>query len=63
MKFGFSSKGKDDGSESREVSEDEKAIGARPAEVETLGHGELPPDPDAHLSEEERAKIVCVSPD
>lgn len=25
-----------------------------------LAHDELPPDPDAGLSEEERAKIVCV---
>ena len=26
---------------------------------QNLGHGELPPDPDAHLSLEERAAIVC----
>ena len=27
-------------------------------ELETVDHGQLPPDPDAGLSEEERAQIV-----
>ena len=60
MKFGgFSRNGKDDGSpQSREASEDEKVTGVKAGEFETLGHGELPPDPDAELSEKERARIV-----
>ena len=36
----------------------EKVVGVEPGGFETLGHGELPPDPDAGLSEEERARIV-----
>ena len=40
-------------------SDDEKRLGVKPGEFETLGHGQLPPDPDAHLSPEERAAIVC----
>lgn len=44
-------------------SDDEKRIGLeRPAveagALETRGHGQPPPDPDAGLSEEEKAKIV-----
>ena len=42
-------------------SDDEKRVGVKPGEFETLGHGQLPPDPDAHLSLEERAAIVCVT--
>ena len=38
---------------------DEKKVGVQQGEIETLGHGQLPPDPDAHLSPEERAAIVC----
>ncbi|KAI4141577.1 MAG: hypothetical protein L6R39_005277 [Caloplaca ligustica] len=38
-------------------SDDEKKVGVEAGGFETLGHGELPPDPDASLSEEERAKI------
>lgn len=36
---------------------DEKSVGVAQGEFETLGHGQLPPDPDAHLSAEERAAI------
>lgn len=42
-------------------SDDEKKLGATQGELESLGHGELPPDPDAHLSPEERAAIVCTN--
>lgn len=38
--------------------DNEKHIGVKPGEFETLDRGELPPDPDSHLSEEERAAIV-----
>lgn len=38
----------------------EKKIGVEQGGFETLGHGELPPDPDAGLSEEERVKIVRI---
>lgn len=46
-------------------SDDEKKVGVErsgvePDGLETLGHGELLPDPDAGLSEEEKARIVCV---
>jgi len=34
-------------------------VGVEEGGFETLGHGQLPPDPDAGLSEEERARIVC----
>lgn len=45
-------------------SDDEKKIGLTQGEFHTLGHGQLPPDPDAHLSLEERAAIVrCDCPD
>ena len=40
-------------------SDDEKRVGVKHGDFETLGHGQLPPDPDAHLSPEERAAIVC----
>ena len=40
-------------------SDDEKKIRVRQGQLDTLGHGQLPPDPDAHLSLEERAAIVC----
>ena len=40
-------------------SDDEKKItGVGQGQFETLGHGELPPDPDAGLSEAEKAAIV-----
>ncbi|KAL8699845.1 MAG: hypothetical protein Q9224_001234 [Gallowayella concinna] len=38
-------------------SEDEKNLGTGPVQFQALGHGDLPPDPDADLSEEERARI------
>ncbi len=37
--------------------DDEKKLGMEHGEYETLGHDQLPPDPDAHLSPEERAAI------
>ena len=43
----------------RSPSDDEQRLGAKEQVFETLGHGGLPPDPDAHLSVEERAAIVC----
>ncbi|KAL8672675.1 MAG: hypothetical protein Q9168_002881 [Polycauliona sp. 1 TL-2023] len=38
-------------------SDDEKKIGSRPAEFQAIGHNNLPPDPDAGLSADEKAKI------
>lgn len=40
-------------------SDDDRKIGVV-AQLETVDGKELPPDPDAGLSEEERARIVCV---
>ena len=37
---------------------DEKNVGVEAGDFEALGHGELPPDPDADLSAEEKANIV-----
>lgn len=37
-------------------SDDEKRVGATQGDFDTLAH--LPPDPDAHLSPEEKAAIV-----
>ncbi|KAL9099740.1 MAG: hypothetical protein Q9163_004806 [Psora crenata] len=37
--------------------EDEETIGAKPGEFVTVAYDALPSDPDAHLSEAERAKI------
>lgn len=48
-----------DSDNGRSPSDDEKKLGVKQGELEYLGHGELPPDPDAHLSPEERAAIVC----
>lgn len=43
-------------------SDDEKKItGVGEGDFETLGHGELPPDPDAGLSAAEKAAIVSIS--
>lgn len=39
-------------------SDDEKRIGVPPGGFEELGRDELPPDPDGHLSDAERARIV-----
>ncbi len=42
-------------------SDDEKKVtGVGQGQFETLGHGELPPDPDAGLSEAEKAAIVST---
>ncbi|MCJ1340943.1 hypothetical protein MMC09_006239 [Bachmanniomyces sp. S44760] len=35
----------------------EKEVGVKPGEFESAGYMEIPPDPDAHLSEAERAHI------
>lgn len=41
-------------------SDDEKKLGVEPGEVVESGANDgLPPDPDAGLSDEERAAIVC----
>ena len=42
------------------IDDKEKVVGVDQGGFETLGHGELPPDPDAGLSEEEKARIVCI---
>ena len=43
-------------------SDDEKKVtGVGQGQFETLGHGELPPDPDAGLSEAEKAAIVSTN--
>lgn len=39
-------------------SDDEKRIGVAPGGFEELGRHQLPPDPDGHLSDAERAHIV-----
>ena len=41
------------------VDDKEKVVGVQQGGFEALGHGELPPDPDAGLSEEEKTRIVC----
>lgn len=41
-------------------SDDDKKIGVV-GQLENIGGRELPPDPDAGLSEEERARIVCLA--
>ena len=40
-------------------SDDDKVTGVEAGPFESLGHGELPPDPDAGLSEAEKKAIVC----
>ena len=40
-------------------SDDEKTLRVGQGAFQNLGHGELLPDPDAHLSLEERAAMVC----
>ena len=39
-------------------SDDEKVTGVEAGQFESLGHGELPPDPDAGLSEAEKKEIA-----
>lgn len=41
--------------------EDEKKIGVGSGEFESLATHQLPPDPDAGLSDAEKAKIVSFS--
>ncbi|KAL8758229.1 MAG: hypothetical protein Q9199_001639 [Rusavskia elegans] len=38
-------------------SDDEKKVGASPGQFQALGRADLPPDPDAGLSQEEKARI------
>lgn len=38
---------------------EEKNVGVHPGGFETLNRSDLPLDPDAELSDEEKAKIVC----
>ncbi|KAI4248337.1 MAG: hypothetical protein L6R42_009296, partial [Xanthoria sp. 1 TBL-2021] len=38
-------------------SDDEKKVGASPGQFQALGHADLPLDPDAGLSQEEKARI------
>ncbi|KAL8719729.1 MAG: hypothetical protein Q9225_003299 [Loekoesia sp. 1 TL-2023] len=56
----MSSPEKRDSDSGHSPSDDEKKVGVEAGGFETLGHGELPPDPDADLSPEERAKIVRI---
>ena len=42
----------------RTPSNDEKKIGVEAGGFEARGYGELPPDPDAGMSEAEKARIV-----
>ena len=49
---------KRDSDSAHSPSDDEKRIGVSPGEFQALGHGDLPPNPDADLSEAERALIV-----
>lgn len=58
MQFASDKKEQDIGSNGHDVSDDEKVLGVKSSEFESVGHGELPPDPDEHLSAEERARIV-----
>lgn len=51
----------DSDSAERSPSDDEKRVGVDQGKLETLGHGQLLPDQDAHLSTEERAAIVCTT--
>ncbi|KAL8912976.1 MAG: hypothetical protein Q9172_007383 [Xanthocarpia lactea] len=48
---------KRDSDSAHSPSDDEKKIGVGPGEFQALGHGDLPPNPDADLSEAERALI------
>lgn len=49
---------KRDSDSGRSPSDDEKDVGVEAGGFETLGHGQLPSDPDANLNAEEKAKIV-----
>lgn len=43
------------------VDEEKEVLAGRPIDFETVKLSELAPDPDAALSEDERARIVCSS--
>ncbi len=49
---------KRDSDSAHSPSDDEKKVGAMPDQYQTLGHADLPPDPDAGLSQDEKARIV-----
>ncbi len=51
-----------DSDSGRSPSDDEKHVGVEAGAFESAGKRDLPPDPDAGLSEEERAKIVRNDP-
>ncbi|KAL8731511.1 MAG: hypothetical protein Q9166_003357 [cf. Caloplaca sp. 2 TL-2023] len=48
---------KQDSDSGHSPSDDEKKVGATSTEFQAIGHGELPSDPDAGLSQGEKAKI------
>ena len=53
---------KDSSDSGHSPSDDEKKVGLEPeAAREAKGYGQLPPDPDANLGEEEKAKIVRIA--
>ena len=56
----LSSEKNDSDSNQSPIDDKEKIVGVEQGGFETLGHGELPPDPDAGLSEEEKAHIVRI---
>lgn len=56
FKLGLKGAAATDSDSGRSPSDDEKVIGH--GHVSNTHRGELPPDPDEHLSPEEKAKIV-----
>lgn len=51
----------DSGNRHSLVDEEKEVLPGRPIDFETAKLSELAPDPDAALSEDERARIVCSS--
>lgn len=49
----------DSGNRHSRVDEEKEVLHGRPTDFETVKLSELTPDPDAALSEDERARIVC----
>lgn len=54
-------KSHDSGNRHSLVDEEKEVLPGRPVDFETVKLSELAPDPDAALSEDERARIVCSS--
>lgn len=50
---------RDSGNRLSLVDEEKEVLAGRPIDFETVKLSELAPDPDAALSEDERARIVC----